>query len=57
MAAAGRRTPLTRTFLALSAQEMTVDDGKARAELGYRPAITREQGLAELAAAGATDRS
>ncbi|MCK2219177.1 NAD-dependent epimerase/dehydratase family protein [Actinomadura sp. ATCC 31491] len=42
--------PVTRTFLALSAQEMTVDDTRARTELGYRPLLTREQGLAELAA-------
>jgi nucleoside-diphosphate-sugar epimerase len=42
--------PLTRTFLALSAQEMTVDDSKARRELGYRPVIERAAGLAALAA-------
>jgi len=48
--------PLTRTFLALSGQEMTVDDGKARRELGYRPVITREQGLAGLAAGGVPDQ-
>jgi nucleoside-diphosphate-sugar epimerase len=41
--------PLTRTFLALSAQEMTVDDGKARRELGYRPVVQRSAGLAALA--------
>jgi nucleoside-diphosphate-sugar epimerase len=41
--------PVTRTFLALSAQEMTVDDSKARRELSYRPVVTREEGLAELA--------
>jgi nucleoside-diphosphate-sugar epimerase len=40
--------PLTRTFLALSGQEMTVDDGRARRELGYRPVLTREAGLAQL---------
>lgn len=43
--------PLTRTFLALSAQEMTVSDAKARRELGYRPAVERSAGLAALAAA------
>jgi nucleoside-diphosphate-sugar epimerase len=41
--------PITRTFLALSAQEMTVDDSKARTELGYRPPVTRAAGLAALA--------
>ena len=41
--------PLTRTFLALSGQQMTVDDSRARAELGYRPAIERTAGLTELA--------
>jgi nucleoside-diphosphate-sugar epimerase len=42
--------PITRTFLALSAQEMTVDDGKARQEIGYRPPVDRAAGLAALAA-------
>lgn len=40
--------PVTRTFVALSAQEMTVDDGRARRELGYRPVLTRDEGLANL---------
>lgn len=40
--------PITRTFLALSAQEMTVDDSKARRELGFSPALSREAGLAAL---------
>lgn len=40
--------PITRTFLALSAQEMTVDDGKARRELGYTPPLSRDAGLAAL---------
>jgi nucleoside-diphosphate-sugar epimerase len=42
--------PLTRTFLALSGQEMTVTDARARAEIGYRPVLDRAAGLAELAA-------
>lgn len=42
--------PLTRTSLALGGQQMTVDDGKARRELGYEPTISRQDGLAELAA-------
>jgi nucleoside-diphosphate-sugar epimerase len=41
--------PLTRTFLALSGQEMTVDDSRARAEIGYRPVVERAVGLATLA--------
>ncbi|NGO10140.1 NAD-dependent epimerase/dehydratase family protein [Streptomyces sp. HC44] len=41
--------PVTRTFVALSAQEMTVDDSAARRELGYRPVLTRDQGLKQLA--------
>ncbi len=42
--------PVTRTFLALSGQEMTVDDGLAYRELGYRPVITRDEGLRQLTA-------
>ena len=45
--------PLTRTFLALAAQEMTVDDAKARRELGYVGRLSRDQGLAELTGAAA----
>lgn len=40
--------PITRTFVALSAQEMTVVDDKARTELGYEPVLDREVGLASL---------
>lgn len=48
-----RKRPLiTKAEIALFGVEVTVDDGKARRELGYRGAMTREQGLAELAAAG-----
>lgn len=46
--------PITRTFLALSAQEMTVNDAKARRELGYTSAVDRSVGLAELAAGVST---
>jgi nucleoside-diphosphate-sugar epimerase len=42
--------PVTRTFIALSAQEMTVDDSAARRELDYRPVLTRDDGLKQLAA-------
>ncbi len=46
----GRRSPppITRLTYWLSAQECTIDISKARAELGYEPVKTREQGLAEL---------
>jgi nucleoside-diphosphate-sugar epimerase len=42
--------PLTKTALALISHEVTVDDSKARAELGYAPRVTIEQGLAEMRA-------
>lgn len=45
--------PLTRFTLWVSSLECTLDDSKARAELGYRPVITREHGLTELQAASA----
>ena len=32
----------------LLTQECTIDISKARAELGYEPIVTHEQGLAEL---------
>jgi nucleoside-diphosphate-sugar epimerase len=40
--------PITRLAVWNSALECTVNDAKARAELGYRPVITREEGLAAL---------
>ena len=43
--------PLTRTGLNLFFREVTVNDGKARRELGYRPVIDIEAGLRELEAA------
>jgi nucleoside-diphosphate-sugar epimerase len=49
-----RRTdppPITRLTYWLSAQECTIDITRAREELGYAPVISREQGMAELAAA------
>ena len=42
--------PLTRTAVELIGSQVTVNDSKARRELGYAPVITREQGLAELRA-------
>ena len=43
--------PLTEFSLWVSSQECTLDDSKARSELGYKPVISREEGLAALAAA------
>jgi len=40
--------PLERATLAVIGQECTVDDSRARAEIGYRPKVTVEQGLASL---------
>jgi nucleoside-diphosphate-sugar epimerase len=40
--------PITRLAYWLSAQECTIDISRARAELGYEPVRTREDGLAEL---------
>lgn len=44
------RPPITRTVVALFGQEITVNDAKARRELGYQGKVTREEGLAEMAA-------
>jgi nucleoside-diphosphate-sugar epimerase len=44
-------TPPMTTFRSwLLTQECTIDISKARAELGYAPVVSREQGLAELSA-------
>jgi nucleoside-diphosphate-sugar epimerase len=42
--------PLVRTAMVLFFREVTVRDAKARSELGYRPVVSIEEGLAELAA-------
>lgn len=42
--------PITRTAVWLSALACTVDISRAESELGYRPLVTREQGLAALSA-------
>lgn len=47
-----KRPMITRAEIGLFGVEVTVDDSKARRELGYRGAMTRERGLAEMAAAG-----
>jgi nucleoside-diphosphate-sugar epimerase len=41
--------PMTAFRAWLLTQECTIDISKARAELGYNPVVTHEQGLAELA--------
>lgn len=40
--------PLTRFTVWVSGLECTIDDSRAREELGYRPVTSREDGLAEL---------
>ncbi|WEK02800.1 MAG: NAD-dependent epimerase/dehydratase family protein [Candidatus Devosia phytovorans] len=42
--------PLTLQAYATSAVEITLDISKAQRDLGYRPVITRAEGLAEMAA-------
>lgn len=45
--------PITRTAVNLFFREVTVNDAKARNELGYRPVVSVEEGLQELCGAGA----
>ncbi len=40
--------PLTRFAAAMASSECTIRIDKARAELGYEPIITQEEGLAQL---------
>lgn len=42
------RAPMTRQEFASSAVEVTLDDSRARSELGYRPVLTLEAGIALL---------
>jgi nucleoside-diphosphate-sugar epimerase len=42
--------PMSRFRSWLLTQECTIEIGKAREELGYRPLVSHEQGLAEMAA-------
>ena len=46
-----KKPPLTKTAFALMAHEVTVDDSKARRELGYVGKKTLAEGLAEMAVA------
>jgi hypothetical protein len=43
-----KQPPVTKTAIALVGGEVTVDDSKARRELGYSGKMTREAGLAEM---------
>ncbi len=40
--------PVTRTAVRLIGEQVTVNDAKARRELGYHGSVTREEGLAEM---------
>jgi nucleoside-diphosphate-sugar epimerase len=42
--------PVSATTMALGGHEVTVNDGRARLELGYRPVISVDEGIAELVA-------
>lgn len=44
--------PLTRHAAMVMSRQCTLDDARARAELGYAPVVSVEDGLAALAAAG-----
>jgi nucleoside-diphosphate-sugar epimerase len=44
--------PLTRFAVWFASLECTVDDSRARADLGYEPVLTREDGLAALSSRG-----
>jgi len=47
-----KHPPITKAEIGLFGVQVTVDDRKARRELGYVGVMTRERGLAEMAAAG-----
>ena len=42
------RPPVSRTAVILTGEQVTVNDAKARRELGYAGLVTREAGLAEM---------
>jgi nucleoside-diphosphate-sugar epimerase len=48
----GGHPPITRFAMWFASQECTIDISRAERDLGYKPVKTREEGLAELAAAG-----
>lgn len=49
-----KQPPLTRFEVKVIGEEVTVSDRKAREELGYRPVITREEGLREMTGSAPT---
>lgn len=49
----GGAPPITRTTILLMGEEVTVSDAKARRDLGYVGKVSREAGLAEMAAEAA----
>ena len=51
------RPLITKAEIGLFGVEVTVDDRKARRELGYQGAMTIERGLAEMTAAGPIARA
>ena len=44
----GGRPPLTRFAAWVASLECTLDDTRARTELGYAPVVSREDGMREL---------
>ena len=44
----GGAPPLTRFASWVASQECTIDDTRARSELGYAPVVTRDAGMREL---------
>jgi nucleoside-diphosphate-sugar epimerase len=50
-----RELPLTRFRVRIIGEEVTVDDAKARRDLGYTAAVSREEGLAAMTEAKAKD--
>ena len=49
--------PVTRMMLKLMGEEVTIDDSKARRELGYAGRVSFEEGIREMRAADAAARS
>ena len=56
VAGAKKAPPLTWATFAFIGPECTVDDAKARSELGYTPVVDHDQAMEDLAAAAATKR-
>ena len=52
-----RDPPLTRMAVAVLSQEITLNDQKARTDLGYQGKVSREQGMADLAKRARSQKS